>query len=127
MRQLQVREKATLQLSIYHKVDATRIRETLEPQIEDYSSSFSPDEVTFCHPHIGSEDLRRNSALVAHFFASAKTSFTVPAKLLQVTLLASQYDRWQVCKIEGLNNLRLLGTYTMDPALFTHGYETRRH
>ena len=48
------------------------------------------DEVTFCHPHIGSEDLRRNSALVAHFFASAKTAFGAqPPKLIQVTLLAS--------------------------------------
>lgn len=25
------------------------------------------DEVTFCHPHIGSENLPRNSALCAHF------------------------------------------------------------
>ena len=86
------------------------------------------DEVTFCHPHIGSEDLRRNSALVAHFLHSAKTSFPTPPRIIQVTLLASQYERWQISKIERLNNLRLLGSNIMDPALFSqHGYETRRH
>jgi hypothetical protein len=30
------------------------------------------DEVTFCHPHIGSENIQKNSALVAHFFNSAR-------------------------------------------------------
>ena len=93
---MEKRESSSLRLAIVHDVDATRIKETLPEGIvsEFFGESARPDEVTFCHPHIGSEDLRRNSALVAHFFASARTAFSQAPPLIQVTLLASQYERW---------------------------------
>lgn len=69
MRDLQTRESAKISVKIIHNVDATRISETMAVDELDFSRF---DEITFCHPHIGSEDLRRNSALVAHFFDSAK-------------------------------------------------------
>ena len=75
MHQLAKKESDSISLSVLHQVDATRIRETLPLQELHKLDERFVEEVTFCHPHIGSEDLRRNSALVAHFFASAKTSF----------------------------------------------------
>ena len=80
MRDMQQTE--TLEVQILHNIDATRICETLPG--EALSQGF--DEVTFCHPHIGSEDLCRNSALVAHFFHSAKN---LSPKVIQLTLLQS--------------------------------------
>ena len=44
------------------------------------------DEVTFCHPHIGSENIQKNSALVAHFLDSARR---LQPKVIQITLLDS--------------------------------------
>mmetsp|Transcript_3674 Transcript_3674/g.4196 ORF Transcript_3674/g.4196 Transcript_3674/m.4196 type:complete len:97 (-) Transcript_3674:715-1005(-) len=96
MRDLGSSNPECLQVEISHNVDATKIKETLPEGARERCF----DEVTFCHPHIGSEDLRRNSALVAHFFASAKA---FNPKVVQVTLLESQYSRWQVAKVEKLN------------------------
>ena len=79
-----------LQVNVGHRVDATKIKETLPPII-DHSLPF--DEITFCHPHIGSEDLRRNSSLLAHFLHSAKS---LNPKIIQFTLLDGQFNRWQV-------------------------------
>lgn len=59
-----------LRVSLYHRVDATRISETICEA--DDSLLQNLDEVTFCHPHIGVENIQKNSALVAHFFDSAK-------------------------------------------------------
>ncbi len=65
-----------VQIEIGHCVDATKL-ESLD--FENFS------EVTFCHPHIGSENLQRNSSLVAHFLHSCRSKF--PEALIQVTLL----------------------------------------
>lgn len=57
-----------LQVNTVHRVDATRISQTLA-----YASLLADlDEITFCHPHIGSENIQKNSALVAHFLDSAR-------------------------------------------------------
>jgi hypothetical protein len=63
-----------------HNVDATSLVETLGEKMGEF------DEVTFCHPHIGSENIQRNSSLVAHFFDSAKK---MKPKVIQITLLDS--------------------------------------
>ena len=55
-----------MNISVKHDVDATNIPAAIGELLTGESV-----EITFCHPHIGSEDLKRNSALVAHFFNSA--------------------------------------------------------
>jgi DNA-directed RNA polymerase subunit RPC12/RpoP len=109
-----------LDVSVQHRVDATQIKESLQGDFRTF------DEVTFCHPHIGSEDLRKNSALVAHFMSSA---LQFEPRVLQVTLLEAQFDRWRVADVAKLNNLSLVADekLTFAPSLFAHGYETRRH
>jgi hypothetical protein len=67
---------------VRHRVDATRIQDT----IGDEGLMSNLDEVTFCHPHIGTENIPKNSALVAHFFDSAKR---LHPKVIKVTLLDS--------------------------------------
>ena len=84
LRQLDNKRSANCQISIYHRVDATNIRGTLPEQA--LKDLINVDEITFCHPHIGSEDLRLNSSLVAHFFNSAKS---LRPKVIQVSLLKS--------------------------------------
>ena len=63
---LNEKNEADCRVSVFHRVDATRIKETLSE--EALSLLTEVDEVTFCHPHIGNELLRLNSSLVAHFF-----------------------------------------------------------
>jgi hypothetical protein len=63
-----------------HKIDATSLFETIGEKLGQF------DEVTFCHPHIGSENFQRNSSLVAHFLDSAKK---MKPKIIQITLLDS--------------------------------------
>ena len=103
LRELHSQNDASLHVEIFHDVDATNIAQTLPAGFLGAQTTF--DEITFCHPHIGSEDLRRNSALVAHYLASARS---LNPKLIQVTLLESQYDRWQLSKVERLNSVRLI-------------------
>ncbi len=76
-------EPNLLQVNIFHRVDATKISETLP-----LSFTQKPNEITFCHPHIGHEDLQRNSSLVAHFLNSAKQ---LNPNLIQITLLEAQF------------------------------------
>ena len=109
LNQLNDKKNTDCRVSIYHRVDATRIAETL-PE-EALEQLVDVDEVTFCHPHIGTEDLRLNSSLVAHFFDSAKA---LSPTVIQVTLLECQYERWQIPKVVKLNGLRQLGTYAID-------------
>ena len=109
-----------LAVKVFHRVDATQIAKTLLPfEVKDLH------ECTFCHPHIGCEDLRKNSSLVAHFFHS---SLALKPSFIQITLLEGQYDRWQVEKVSQLNLLKLVGRFAIDPVLLEeYGYETKRH
>lgn len=84
MRELSTQNEASLHVEIFHDVDATNIASSLPAGFLSAQTTF--DEVTFCHPHIGSEDLRRNSALVAHYLSSARS---LNPALIQVTLLES--------------------------------------
>ena len=79
---LNEKKDADCSVSVFHRVDATRIVETLPSDALD--QLIDVDEITFCHPHIGNEDLRLNSSLVAHFFNSAKS---LNPSVIQVTLL----------------------------------------
>ena len=121
---LNEKKDADCRVSVLHRVDATRIKETLTE--EALSQLTGVDEITFCHPHIGSEWLRLNSSLVAHFFHSAKQ---LNPSVIQVTLLKDQYERWMIPKVEKLNGLRQLGMFNIESTLYQpeYGYKTRRH
>ena len=118
------KNEADCRVSVFHRVDATRIKETLSE--EALSLLTEVDEVTFCHPHIGNELLRLNSSLVAHFFNSAKA---LNPSIIQVTLLKDQFERWQIPKVVKLNKLRQLGAFDIESNLYLpeYGYKTRRH
>ena len=109
-----------LQVDLRHRVDATQIMET----IGDEGLLRELDEVTFCHPHIGSENIQKNSALVAHFFNSARQ---LQPKVIQISLLDSQYERWDVQRVANMNQLIHFETCEIHRQLYELGYETRRH
>ena len=101
---LAARSPAALDVRIHHGVDATRLGSTLPPE----SAGLRFREVLFCHPHIGNEDLQRNAALVAHFFAACRGLAWEGGPVVRLSLLERQYGRWEVAKLAKLNRLRPL-------------------
>ena len=80
-------KKGLLEVILAHGVDATQIRETMDCELVRLCEERGLDEVTFCHPHIGSESLARNSGLCAHFLQSAFSVSLNPQLVVQLTLL----------------------------------------
>jgi hypothetical protein len=83
------------------------------------------DLILWNHPHLGTEDFRLHSFLMAHFF-SACTKVLKPTGFVTLSLVQGQESRWKVTEQALKANLVLLDLYLFDEDLWP-GYIVKRN
>jgi len=95
----------------------------------DLSASFGEGEfwtgIAWNHPHLGAEDLRLHSALLAHFFSAAVASLREGGRIV-LSLLEGQETRWGLQAQAARHSLIIVGVSPFEASRFP-GYECKRN
>lgn len=95
----------------------------------DLSASFGEGEfwagIVWNHPHLGTEDLRLHSALLAHFFSAAVASLREGGRIV-LSLLEGQETRWGLQAQAARHGLIIVGVSPFEASRFP-GYECKRN
>ena len=113
-----------LKIMIKHKIDATQIS-----HLSSSISSTSFDLIIFNHPHLGFEDLKRNSSLLMHVLFEFNKLINNDG-MIWISLIEGQFNNWNVNQKMKKNKLckqlKLLSSFLFYDKYY-FGYTTRRH
>lgn len=121
-------DESQVTVQVLHNIDSTR---ALVPQLSrelgsgvDINLSF--DAVIFNFPHLGIEDAKMHSSMVAHSMHCIKQCFRDTNSAFYLSLAYQQAERWKVAQVGSRNQL------SQESCIPFHrndwpGYEIRRH
>ncbi len=91
LRDLQNKDRISW-ISIFHNIDATRIRDSFNKQHHDCGAF---DDVVFNFPHLGFENVRVHNCLLAHIMESSKSVLKCNGTIT-IALAESQGVTWNM-------------------------------